>query len=77
MEPPLALQHNVSPDLAQLKQEFGEELLKEMYSANAMQAQPTHHTSVFNEAMIVVLFPNNFKMPNIPHTMAEETLQRM
>lgn len=53
-------------DLAQLKQELKEELLKEMCSVKAMQVQPTHYTTVFSEAVMVALFPKNFKMPNIP-----------
>lgn len=37
-----------------------------MYGADALQAQPTHHTSVFSEAVMIVPVSNNFKMLNIP-----------
>lgn len=37
-----------------------------MHDADAMQAQPTHHTSMFSEVVMATPFPNNFKMLNMP-----------
>lgn len=33
--------------------------------ANALKAQSTHHRSMFSKAVLVALFPNNFKMSSI------------
>lgn len=37
-----------------------------MRRTEVLNAQPTHHTTIFNEAVMAVPFPLNFKMPNIP-----------
>lgn len=36
-----------------------------MHGTKATQVQPTRHTLVFNEAVMVAPFFDNFKMPNI------------
>lgn len=66
MKPPPTPQHNVYSDLAQLKQKHRKELFREICGVEAMQDQPTHHTMVFSEAVMVAPFLRNFKMPNIP-----------
>lgn len=37
-----------------------------MRGAEAILGQLTHHTIVFNEAVMATPFPRNFKMPGIP-----------
>lgn len=37
-----------------------------MHNAKAMQVQPIHHTMVFTKVIMAALFPNKFKMSNIP-----------
>lgn len=48
-----------------LKEELREEILREMCGADGVKASLIRHTLVLSEAVMVVPFPDNFKMLNI------------
>lgn len=51
-------------NLKRLKEELREKFLKEMRGLDVTKAPTLCHSSVFSEALMATLFPDNFKMPN-------------